>query len=201
MDEARKRKRFEALARPELNALFRTAWRIVGRRAVAEEIVQEACFRAYASFDVANEPATFRPWLFRIAVNLALDALRRGQHETHVTHEDATEAQLVADEALAGQPHAVVEGRDIGRALERALAMLSPELRAVAILVLVEEMSYGEAAATLGVTEDLVRSRLSRARGDLRRQLAVHGADLSARPRDDGSAQSVHAPSIKRGPQ
>jgi RNA polymerase sigma-70 factor, ECF subfamily len=198
--DARKRQRFEALARPELDALFRTAWRIVGRRAVAEEIVQEACLRAYASFDVSDEPAAFRPWLFRIAVNLALDHTRREQHEAASGHTDAT-TSAVPDATLAGQPHALVEGREIGRALDRALAAVPPELRSAAILVLIEEMSYAEAAVALAITESLVRSRLSRARAELRRHLATHGADLMPRPVRSGAPSTLPATPPKRGPQ
>lgn len=193
MREARKRRRFEALARPQLDALFRTLWRIVGRRAVAEEIVQEACLRAYASFDPADEPAQFRPWIFRIAVNLALDHLRRPQREVPWAHDAASGGDLVVDRSLAGQPHAVAEGREIGRALEAALSTLTLELRSVAVLVLIEEMSYSEAATALAITEDLVRSRLSRARGELRKHLVHHGADLAAR------ASANSEPTTKRG--
>lgn len=191
MREARKRQRFEVLGRPEFDALFRTAWRIVGRRAVAEEIVQEACLRAYARFDVADEPAAFRPWLFRIAVNLALDHLRRSRHEGDLPDE-ASAFDMVPDATLAGQPHILAEGREIGKAMERALALLPVELRAVVVLVLIEEMSYAEAAVALAITEDLVRSRLSRARAELRRHLAQHGAELTAR--HSSARPSVAAP-------
>jgi RNA polymerase sigma-70 factor, ECF subfamily len=201
VSNARKRQRFEALARPELDALLRTALRIVGRRAVAEEIVQEACFKAYANFDPDDEPAAFRPWLFRVAVNLSLDHLRRGRHEATHGHDADASLHAVPDRSLTGQPHVLAVGRDIGRALELALARLSPELRAVATLVLIEELSYADAAMALTITEDLVRSRLSRARHDLRQHLAAHGADLAS-----GSAV-VEAPVgmltslSKRGPQ
>ena len=201
MREARKRHRFQALVRPELDALFRTAWRIAGRRAVAEELAQEACVRAYAAFDVDDEPAAFRPWLFRILVNLALDHLRRCRHEVLVAHDDSAEVHGIIDPSVSGQPLAAVEGRDIGRALERALASISPELRAVTILVLIEEMSYAEAAVALDITADLVRSRLSRARADLRRILATQGADLSLPTARDRATTSAPAAHIKRGPQ
>lgn len=200
MHDARKGRRFEVLARPQLDALYRTASRIVGRRAVAEEIVQEACLRAYAGFDPDDEPAAFRPWLFRIAVNLALDHLRRGQHEATWADGDAA-AHSIPDGTLAGGPQAVTEGREIGRALERALAALSTELRAVAVLVLIEELSYADTAEVLGVTVELVRSRLARARTELRRQLAHHGADLAPRSSAALVPPGHPASTAKRGPQ
>ncbi len=179
MHDAGKRKRFEALARPEFDALYRTVRHIVRNRAIAEEIVQEACLKAFASFDTAFEPEAFRPWLFRIAVNQALDQLRRARHEAPWS---TSVAEVVPDETLAGRPHAIAEGRETGHAVERALLALTPEMRAVAVLVLVEEMSYAEAAVALVITEDLVRSRLSRARAELRRHLADHAAELARQP-------------------
>lgn len=191
--------RFEALARPEFDAIFRTVRRLVGRRAIAEEIVQETCLRAYTRFDADDEPAAFRPWFFRIAVNLALDHLRRGQREVSWGHDAAGPAHDMADGTLGGHPHVRAEGYEIGRALDHALAALSPELRAVAVLVLIEEMSYGEAAVALAISEDLVRSRLSRARNELRTDLASHGADLTPQ----ATATPIPAPTqtAKRGPQ
>ena len=200
MRDARTRQRFEALVRPELDAVFRTALRIVGRRAVAEEIVQEAYFKAYASFDIADEPAAFRPWLFRITVNLALDHVRRGRHEAAVTYDDAA-VSTVPDADLAGQPHVLAEGRELGRALQSALAALSPELRTVAVLVLIEELSYGEAATALAITGDLVRSRVARARGELRRHLASYGADLAPQPTAPRASGAMRSSPAKRGPQ
>lgn len=182
MHHAGKRERFEALARPELDALFRTARRMVGNGAVAEEIVQEACLKAFASFDPADEPARFRPWLFRIAVNQALDHLRRARREVPWSTGAAEAADALPDTTLAGQPHASVEGREVGRAVDGALLALAPDVRAVALLVLVEEMSYAEAAGALAISEELVRSRLARARTELRRRLADHAIATTAAP-------------------
>lgn len=180
-DDAHKRERFEALVRPELDALFRVVARIVASRPAAEEISQDACLKAFANFDPVAEPVAFRGWLFRIAVNQALDYLRRKRREAPLTAPNDHATQWVADGSLAGHPHALVEGSEIGRALETALAAMAPDLRAVAALVLVEEMSYAETAVALSISEDLVRSRLSRARSELRGRLAPHGADLTPR--------------------
>jgi len=196
--DIRKRERFERLARPELDALFRTARRMVGSRTAAEEITQDACLKAYASFDPDGEPRAFRPWLFRIAVNCALDHLRHARYEQVACHRTDEIVRGVPDCTLAGQPQAEAEGREIGRAIDRALMTLAAETRAVAILVLVEEMTYAEAALALSITEDLVRSRLYRAREDLRGRLSEHAADLDL----PSSAPSTRrADFSKRGPQ
>jgi RNA polymerase sigma-70 factor (ECF subfamily) len=196
--DARKKERFERLALPELDAVFRTARRIVGSRTAAEEITQDACLKAYANFDPDDEPQAFRPWLFRIAVNCALDYLRHARSEQAICDRNDEIIRGVPDRTLSGQPQAEAEGREIGRAIDRALMMLATETRAVAILVLVEEMTYAEAALALSITEDLVRSRLSRAREDLRGRLSEHAADLDL---PSSAPTTRRADFAKRGPQ
>lgn len=172
LDDCSKRGRFEALARPQLDALFRTARRIVGNAAVAEEMVQDACLKAYERFDPASEPAQFRSWIFRILVNCSIDHIRRRGRELGLPVDGIPPTALeVADPSASMAPDRIAESRQLGQAIDRALSELSPELRAVVILVLIEEMSYGEAASSLAISEDLVRSRLSRARARLRERL------------------------------
>lgn len=178
MDDCSKRRRFEALARPQLDALFRTARRIVGNAAVAEEVVQEACLKAYERFDAADEPVQFRSWIFRILVNSSIDHIRRRGRDLGWPVDGLLPMALeLADLSASVAPDRIVESRELGQAIDRALFELSPELRAVVVLVLIEEMSYGEAAHSLAISEDLVRSRLSRARARLRERLnGVFGA-------------------------
>ena len=186
MNAVSRRHRFEHLARPQLDALYRTAKRIVGDASLAQEIVQDACLNAYRAFRVENEPAQFRPWLFRILVNLAIDHLRRRGREAGLPVDADPEVALaLRDTSPSSDPQVALEGKEIGRAIDAALAELSVELRAVVMLVLIEEMSYGEAAAALAISESLVRSRLGRARDRLRRRLSglksgTRAADSSA---------------------
>jgi RNA polymerase sigma-70 factor (ECF subfamily) len=182
LHDSSKRGRFEALTRPQLDALFRTARRIVGSAAVAEEVVQDTCLKAYERFDPADEPAQFRPWIFRILVNCSIDQIRRRGRELGLPLDGVppTALEAVADLSASIAPDRIAESRELGQAIERALSDLAPELRAVVVLVLIEEMSYGEAAHSLAISEDLVRSRLSRARARLRERL-------------NGTAGSAHA--------
>ena len=181
MGEGSKKRRFELLARPMLDALFRTARRLVGNATLAEDLVQEACLRAFAQFDPADEPAQFRPWLFRILVNLSVDALRRHARERGLPVEGDPRGSLdVIDPSPLSRPDRLVESRETGRALEQALSELAPELRAVVILVLIEEMTYAEAAESLSLSESLVRSRLSRGRMQLRQRIAELAESLLA---------------------
>lgn len=172
MGDALKRRRFERLVRPELEALYRTAYRVVGHRALAEEAAQDACMKAYAHFDPANEPREFRPWLFRILMNRCVDIARRNRREAmHVAN--PVPKHHAPDLSLSSQPLRIVETHEIARALDQALGQLTLDLRAVVTLVLIEEMTYAEAASSLDISQDLVRSRLARARTSLKQALVI----------------------------
>jgi len=186
---ATKRQRFERLACPQLDGLYRTARRLADSEDDARDIVQEACLKAYTAFDETNEPRQFRPWLFRILVNAALDGRRHRKRRHGATGSVDDVALAVADPGLAAAPHRLAEAREIGTAIERALAGLTPDLRTVVLLVLVEEMAYAEAAAALAISEDLVRSRLARARALLRNLLRDA---IEVRPTSTSSGVALH---------
>jgi RNA polymerase sigma-70 factor (ECF subfamily) len=157
--------------------MLRTARRMTGSATTAEELVQEACLKAYRAFTPDAEPTAFRPWLFRILTNLAIDHIRWRRRD--VTVPDDGHGVATGDPSPGASPYRVVLAGEIGRSIEVALDELSFDLRAVAVLVLVEEMSYAEAGASLGIGEDLVRSRLSRARAHLKARLG-HLVDAPA---------------------
>lgn len=180
MTEMCPRSRFETLVRPELDGLFRTARRLVGDASLAEEIVQEACLRAFRAFDPFIGAASFRPWLFRIVINVARDELRRQHRQSRVFSGGVADRgdHVAEDVATSGHPDRTGQSR----AVSRAFATLNGDLRAVALLVLVEELTYREAAEALSITEDRVRSRLGRARAELRRMLSGESGASPALP-------------------
>lgn len=158
------------LVRPHLAALYRTALRTVRNRATAEDIVQDTCLRAYAAFDQGRQKDNFRAWLFRILVNLCIDHIRAAGREAAVR---AVSAPLEPP-TDSPDPERLVISRRLGGQLRAAIDALAPDLRLVVLLVLVEELSYVEAAESLSVPVGTVRSRLSRARGQLQSLLGEH---------------------------
>jgi RNA polymerase sigma-70 factor (ECF subfamily) len=140
---------------------------MLGTRDEALEIVQDAFVRAWQALPQWQPEAQFRTWLFRIASNAALDALRR--------------RRVVAFEPLGGtfevaadepDPERRLELKQRVAALETSLAKLSAEHREILLLREVENMSYEEIGAVLGVSEGTVKSRLARARAAL---IEAHG--------------------------
>jgi RNA polymerase sigma-70 factor, ECF subfamily len=138
-------------------ALFVFAYRATGDRGVAEEIVQDTLVRAWQHAD-RFDPAqgSLGTWLFAIARNLVVDAHRRR----------SARPQAVASlDDEAAQLHAPVEAGQLDRAMEAwqvadALQRLTPDHRAAIVETYYRGASIAEAAATLGVPEGTVKSRL-----------------------------------------
>jgi RNA polymerase sigma-70 factor, ECF subfamily len=155
----RRRSVFEALALPCAGAVHRFAQRLTRDREAANDLVQEAYLRAYRSFDAFREGSNFRAWILAIEYSTFINQ-RRKEHRAP--------AQVNLSEVEASQPADVgwEAPRDVWTVarLEDALRALPDELQAVVGLVLVEELTYEEAAAVLQCPVGTVRSRLFRGR-------------------------------------
>ncbi|HYM41394.1 MAG TPA: sigma-70 family RNA polymerase sigma factor [Steroidobacteraceae bacterium] len=163
-----KRTRFEALVLPHLDAAHRLARWLNRSPGDADDIVQEACMRAYRAFDTLRGPDA-RPWLLAIVRNCSLSALaerRRRAHEP-LTGEHEALAQQAGAEPPPDPESASIE-RDEQRLLARLVAALPEEQREVLLLREMEDMSYREIAEIAQVPIGTVMSRLARARAALK---------------------------------
>ena len=155
---------FQDLVVAQIPRLRRYAHALTGDRNQGDDLVQECLERAWGRRRQYQPSRPIRPWLFAILHNLhANHARRRAAEPAMVPHDDPATAQSVAPEE-PGE----VELAD----LHRALASLAPAQRDVVLLVGLEQLSYRDAAATLGVPVGTVMSRLSRGRAQLRELLA-----------------------------
>ncbi|MGH9410813.1 MAG: RNA polymerase sigma factor [Vicinamibacterales bacterium] len=153
---------FEALFRRWHPAVFRWALRIVRDRGAAEEVTADAFWRAYrarARFDPSKD---FGAWIRRIATHAALDQLKREQRER------SRRAPMLVDVAAGDAAPADDLGADTAAAMRR----LSPKLRIVALLALIEDEPYDVIADALGISVAAVKVRVFRAVRQLRRDLA-----------------------------
>lgn len=166
------RRRFQALVLPHLDDAVNFAWWLAGNRADAEDIVQEAMLRAYKYFDrFTGERA--RPWLLTIVRNTSATWMQRNRPRALVLVSDSRdEADMEAhrDETMPS-PETQSEHRELGRAIDRAVAALPQEFREVILLREVEELSYKEIAHVVDVPIGTVMSRLARARKLLQARL------------------------------
>jgi RNA polymerase sigma-70 factor (ECF subfamily) len=168
------REAYRVLVEKYQGRAFSIALEIVKTREDAEDIVQESFVKAYLSLGEFRGQAAFYTWLYRIVYNMAIDfkrrAIRRGGEalEYNEAREGATPSDLSA--RIVGPHEAIIEKEQRGR-LERVLAELSPEHRAVVLLREVEGLSYDDIAKVTGVSKGTVMSRLHYARKALQRAL------------------------------
>jgi RNA polymerase sigma factor (sigma-70 family) len=153
---------FEILLMRHYDLMHRIAWRFLGSRDDAEDIVQEVCCGLVEKISAFRGDAKVSTWLVSIVVNACRDHLRRAS-SLHRFKERLTNVM-----GLASGP----DGRDLYRAswLASSLSRLDPALRETVILVAGEELTHAEAAAVLGIAENTVSWRLHEARKRLRQQ-------------------------------
>lgn len=147
------------------DGVYRLAYRLAGNQHDAEDLTQETFMRVFRSLD-RYEPGTFKGWLHRITTNLFLDMVR---HRQKIRMEQLPEDYDRVPGAAT--PEEVYSEANLDPALQRALDELSPDFRVAVVLCDVVGMSYEEIAATLGVKMGTVRSRIHRARAQLRDSL------------------------------
>ncbi len=141
------------------------------------DATQEAFVRAYNSIHSFRRDASFATWLYRIAMNVCLDRLRRRGREAatlHLISETSDENSLrdIPDETNDPPIEAIKTQRQA--LVQQALAELTSEHRAVIVLYDLQGLSYEEIATALGVPIGTVKSRLNRARLALRTRLEPH---------------------------
>jgi len=156
----------EALIVACIPSLRRYARGLTGDRERADDLVQDTLERAWSRFSRWQRRGELRAWMFGIMHNQFIDSVRAQRRQPDIQ----ADAELPEVAVRPGQ----ADGLEV-RDLDRCLLQLPPDLRAVILLVGVEEFSYREAALALDVPVGTVMSRLSRARERL-------GALLGARP-------------------
>lgn len=153
----------DALFRAVQAPLYRCLLGLVGRPALAEDLLQEVLLRVYRGLGALRDPALFRPWCFRIATR---EAFRRLKAERR------WQAQLGHDEALAAAAAPAIEekaGPGLLAELPALLPRVSPASRAVLVLHYHNGLSLDEVAAVLGVPPGTAKSRLAYGLAALRR--------------------------------
>jgi RNA polymerase sigma-70 factor (ECF subfamily) len=142
---------------------------VCGHANDVDDAMQEALVKTYRYASRIEQPETFRTWLYRTVKNACLIHRRRRSHEP--PHFEPLENLAVP--ATSPTPEDTALSASAARQLRQALGHLPPSAREVIFLREVEGLSTREASAVLGTSEDNVKTRLSRARRQLRRELAA----------------------------
>lgn len=157
---------FELLMRRHNQRVYRAVRAVLGSEEEVEDVMQQAYLNAYSHLGQFAGEARFTTWLTRIAVNEALARRRRGAFIVQ-GDEDMT-MRIPSATPDPEQQAAAAELRDV---MEREIEALPAAFRTVFILREVEGLSTAETAVTLSISEDLVKTRLHRARAALRENL------------------------------
>lgn len=171
---------FELVMRRYNQRLYRIARSIVKSDHEAEDVMQEAYVRAYTHLRQFNGSARFSTWLTKIAVHEALARLR---HRRRFTDLDIVPAADSSPEGAMSSPSQTPEQRvvalELRALLEASIQALPRALRCAYVLRDIEGLSTSEAAACLGIREDALKARVSRARAALRNELCARAADAT----------------------
>ena len=161
---------FQALVVKYQRRIARHVARYVRRANDVEEVVQDAFIRAYRGLGSFRAESTFYSWLYRVATNAAFSFLKRSR-SPEVSAEEREDGRFEPGVTDEQTPERVLMARQIGNAVEAAMARLQPELAEALVLFEVEGKAYKEIAQMLGLPIGTVRTRIFRAREFIARRL------------------------------
>jgi RNA polymerase sigma-70 factor, ECF subfamily len=167
-DGARRDERFEEMVSRQARFMFQVAFGLLRNRQDAEDAVQEAFLKLYRT-DGWQRMENEKGFLARTVWRVALDHLPRATE--HVL--DVSEMQLTATGGAGLSPEQRVMNEDERSTLRRLIEGLPEELRQPLVLSSIEEMTSGEVAEVMGIPEGTVRTRVMRARAELRRRFTA----------------------------
>ncbi len=152
--------------------LYNTLFKTLGSAEEAHDAAQDAFVLAFRKLDTFRGQSAFYSWLFRIAMNAAVSRLRKSKHKTQSLEQAKENIGLEpTDDHHTAHPEHALELTETQAEVQRALAELSDEFRSVLVLKEMEGLSYEEISQVLDCPIGTVRSRIHRARTELRGKL------------------------------
>lgn len=164
---------FEAIVLAYQDRIYNLCRYVLGNSRDAEDAAQEVFIKAYKNMKQFEPAASFSSWLYRIAVNTCIDYKRKPSMES-IFRTSAEGTELISEaRSDLPSPESACESKETGDAIQKSLNLISKKLRTVIVLKEVEGLSYEEIAGVLEISVGTVKSRISRARDELRRILKV----------------------------
>jgi len=174
---------FGILVRRYQDRLYPTVLRLTGCAEDAHDLLQDAFLKAYEKLGSFHGESSFYTWVYRITVNLALSDRRKRRTTWRLRVDRRGEPFDTADDVHQTDPSLPLERAERDALIQAALNALAPDHRAVVVLKDLDGLRYEEIAETLGVPIGTVRSRLHRARYELRQRLRGVIGEIPAQAR------------------
>lgn len=170
---------FAQLVEQNQGRIYNLTLRMTGNSEDAADLTQETFLNAWRALSGFQGDSSFATWLYRMANNASIDFIRRQKRRREAAPtqslDDETEGRTFEIPDHRYSPEAALERSELRGAIERGLAALSDSHRAVLVLREIEGLSYQEIAAALSLEEGTVKSRIARARIELRKLLLSDG--------------------------
>ena len=168
---------FKMLVERYQDRVYHIVYGIVGNKEEAEDLSQEVFLRVYRFLHRFKGKSRFYTWLYRLTVNVCLSAKRKRKNEpakifslaNPSEHGDGSGEIELADESLS--PWKILQNREMAEKIKSAINSLSEVLKSTFVLREFEELSYEELARVFQCSRGTIKSRLSRAREQLRRKI------------------------------
>lgn len=180
---------FEQLMTPLENLIWRVCWHYTGHRETASDCAQEAMLKIWRSLDGYRGDCAFESWVYRIAANCSMDAMRKKKRDKSESIEPLREAGFDPADPEPGTEEKAIAA-DQHRKLRECIALLPEDQREALVMTQLEGISYEEAASRLDVSEGTVKSRVNRAKAKLKewmedsRELSAPGNVQNSERRD-----------------
>ncbi len=174
--------------------IYALAYRVIGREEDARDVCQETFLRAFRGIAAFKGQAKFSSWLYRIALNLCRDWIRRERRNPIVQAPEGVDLMdLVSERGPAESVEDLVSRRDMSRLVARAMRVLSEEQRTAVVLKEYQGLTFQEIADLVGCPLSTVKTRLYQGLTLLRRELTEAGVHRGETAETE-SAEGLPAP-------
>ena len=160
---------WEKLVKEYESMVYHIAYRMMQNEQEAKDISQEIFVKVYRNLSKFDEKSAFSTWLYRIAVNTCIDALRKNKTKQTISWEQHIE-QNKNETATYQTPENIYLQREKQNDIMETLQNLSPEHKAIILMRDMQDMTYGEIAECLSVSLGTVKSRSARAREQFKKE-------------------------------
>ncbi len=159
---------FQEIVLAYQDSIFNLCAYMIGDPVNAEDAAQDVFLKAYQNLKAFKPNASIYTWLYRIAINTCIDYKRKVSFESVFKHQQHDEDIIANEPSGDPSPESIYGSKQTAAALKKALGKLSRKLKSVIVMKEIEGLSYEEIADTLEISIGTVKSRISRAREELK---------------------------------